>query len=223
MAIVELPVGLGLWLVESGVGDWRTEVQSTEVLRTEVLVVVMESESEERSSKSSSTGVRSSVMVASGPFKVNLFKIDRQLQYDKFKIIQTLSTLSAFDTPTVSEWLINLRALIDHNLVLLLSNPVPTFLAYSEAHGVAISDIRHDDVAMATMTERFTMHTLAYDDVMAIVASIIIARVRWQYEPTLRTLVHGDPMAEDSTSRDGHGLYYALIRLADSSRAVVQD
>ena len=162
-------------------------------------------------------------MVSGGPFKVNLFKIDRQLQYDKFKIIQTLSTLSAFDTPTVSEWLINLRALMDHNLVLLLNNPVPTFAAYSEAHGVAISDIRHDDVAMATMTERFTMHTLAYDDVMAIVASIIIARVRWQYEPTLRTLVHGDPMAEDSTSRDGHGLYDALIRLADSSRAVVQD
>ena len=42
-------------------------------------------------------------MVSGGPFKVNLFKIDRQLQYDKFKIIQTLSTLSAFDTPTVSE------------------------------------------------------------------------------------------------------------------------
>ena len=57
--------------------------------------------------------------------KVNLKKVDQLLQYDKFRIIQSLTTLSAFDTPTVAEWLINQSActcaLLHRNLVLLLN------------------------------------------------------------------------------------------------------
>ena len=161
-------------------------------------------------------------MVAGGPFAIQLSKVDKQLQYDKFRIIQSLTHLSTFEPPTVAEWLINLRALVNHQLVLLLESPVPTLDGYAEQLTVTPDDMTIDSCRQK-VEERYAAHMAEYDDIMSIVASIIIARVRWQNEPALRALVQSGSASDNATSQNGHALYEVLVELADSSRDEVQN